>query len=174
MHVRQGRPGNTNDGCDTSAQLPLNQWSTVNVKLVGNLLTVSVGGKVWCSNKNYWTSDPGRKGVKVYASDPWYNAANARVKDFEYEKVEAPKATPVIQGPAITVRRNNVLKHVSTHAEFTLSMDIKPTGVIGGWSNIVHFTDKHNRNYGHHGSRIPAIWMYSNSARMHVRNGRPL
>jgi hypothetical protein len=52
-------------------------------------------------------------------------------------------------------------------------MDIKPTGVIGGWSNIVHFTDKHNRNYGHHGSRIPAIWMYSNSARMHVRNGRP-
>ena len=91
------------------------------MKLVGNLLTVSVDGKVWCSNKNYWTSDPGRKGVKVYGSDPWYNAADARLKDFDYEKVEAPKATPVIQGPTITVKKNNVLKHITTYAEYTFS-----------------------------------------------------
>jgi len=138
------------------------------VKLLGSVLTVAVDGKTWCTNKNYKTSDPGRKNVKVYASDPWHNAANARYKDFDYEKMEAPKETPVIQGPAVVVRKNTVLKHITTFSEYTYTMDIKPSGKRGGWTNLIHFMKKISN-----GSRIPGVWFYSGTTRMHVRQGRP-
>jgi len=89
MHVRMGRPGKANDGCDPKEQLPLNKWSTFNLKLMGKTLTVSVDGKVLCVNNNYAKSDPSYKNVKVYAADPWHNAALARIKDFSYVDEDA-------------------------------------------------------------------------------------
>merc|ERR1712166_1413021 len=89
MHVRMGRPGKANDGCDPKEQLPLNKWSTFNLKLMGKTLTVSVDGKVLCVNNNYAHSDPSYKNVKVYAADPWHNNAHARIKDFSYVDEDA-------------------------------------------------------------------------------------
>merc|ERR1711957_678352 len=89
MHVRMGRPGKANDGCDPKEQLPLNKWSTFNLKLMGKTLTVSVDGKVLCVNNNYAKSDPSYKNVKVYAADPWHNNAHARIKDFSYVDEDA-------------------------------------------------------------------------------------
>merc|ERR1712166_1667845 len=89
MHVRMGRPGKANDGCDPKEQLPLNKWSTFNLKLMGKTLTVSVDGKVLCVNNNYANSDPSYKNVKVYAADPWHRTAQASIKDFSYVDEDA-------------------------------------------------------------------------------------
>merc|ERR1711957_732983 len=89
MHVRMGRPGKANDGCDPKEQLPLNKWSTFNLKLMGKTLTVSVDGKVLCVNNNYAKSDPSYKNVKVYAADPWHRTAQASIKDFSYVDEDA-------------------------------------------------------------------------------------
>merc|ERR1711957_1063580 len=89
MHVRMGRPGKANDGCDPKEQLPLNKWSTFNLKLMGKTLTVSVDGKVLCKNNNYAKSDPSYKNVKVYAADPWHRTAQASIKDFSYVDEDA-------------------------------------------------------------------------------------
>merc|ERR1711957_629026 len=89
MHVRMGRPGKANDGCDPKEQLPLNKWTTFNLKLMGKTLTVSVDGKVLCVNNNYAKSDPSDKNVKVYAADPWHRTAQASIKDFSYVDEDA-------------------------------------------------------------------------------------
>merc|ERR1712166_920227 len=89
MHVRMGRPGKANDGCDPKEQLPLNKWSTFNLKLMGKTLTVSVDGKVLCVNNNYAKSDPSYKNVEVYAADPWHRTALASIKDFSYVDEDA-------------------------------------------------------------------------------------
>merc|ERR1711957_1011138 len=89
MHVRMGRPGKANDGCGPKEQLPLNKWSTFNLKLMGKTLTVSVDGKVLCKNNNYAKSDPSYKNVKVYAADPWHRTAQASIKDFSYVDEDA-------------------------------------------------------------------------------------
>jgi hypothetical protein len=94
MHVRQARPGAGNDGCDSCAPLAMNAWSKVGLKLEGNTLSVSVNDKVCCTNHKYAHKEEGHKDVMVYVSDPWYDAASAQVKDFNYADVHAPKPTP--------------------------------------------------------------------------------
>ena len=89
MCVRQGRPGRDNDGCDSCAPLTVGAWSKVGLKLEGNTLSVSVNDKVCCTNHNYAHKEEGHKDVKVYVSDPWYQAASAKVKDINYADASA-------------------------------------------------------------------------------------
>jgi hypothetical protein len=313
MHVRQGRPGSSNDGCDTSAQLPHNRWSKVTVRLSGSVLTVLVNGQTWCTNRNYSSSDPGRKNVRVYASDPWYVAAKASIKDFSYKGLATKSVVAVglqsrdhsslcmhpqggqpntnvrliwhpgcrsesrlmlkfvpagdgsyyiqsaksglcvhprggqprtnvdliwhpgcrdtdgrlrftkvnagggyfylrskkngmcvhprgghartnvqwifhpgcsgtrlqfkalnfaANAPAATggfpLVKGKLLKTITTHKNYELSFNIRPTSKVNGWNNVLHFTKGPSNN-----SRIPAIWFFSRTTRMHVRQGRP-
>merc|ERR1711871_412669 len=70
------------------------------------------------------------------------------------------------------VRRSRFMGYFNTHRNFKMQFSIKPRNIRHGWQNILHFT-ANNRNYGSHGSRIPAIWFYGRSTRMHIRMGRP-
>ena len=49
------------------------------------------------------------------------------------------------------------------------SMEIKPTGLKSGWTNIFHAMTGKGRCCSN-GARIPAIFMYSQSTRLHVCN----
>lgn len=93
MHVKQGRPGHPNDGCDTINELPLMKWSTVTLQLLESTFTVHVNGELWCSRSSFGNSDHGRSNVKVYASDKFHKAAKARIMDFEYGQAR-PDETP--------------------------------------------------------------------------------
>merc|ERR1712139_217730 len=78
----------------------------------------------------------------------------------------------VLLGGARTLRRNTRLSsNFRTASEYDLSFDIKPFRKVRGWANILHFT-KRNSNYGRAEDRNPAIWFYSNSYRLHIRQGR--
>jgi hypothetical protein len=52
----------------------------------------------------------------------------------------------------------------TTSRFFELSFDLVPHGKVRGWNNILHIG---NTN----GERIPAVWMFSGSTRLHVRMG---
>ena len=78
----------------TSTAIPLNQYSTVVVQQTPNAknkafydFQVIVNGKIEVSvvNKKPRTF----KKVKYYASDPWYEAPHAAMKDFKIEKFSA-------------------------------------------------------------------------------------
>ena len=49
---------------------------------------------------------------------------------------------------------------------WTLSMSIKPTGKVSGWSNIFHATI--GKNHGRYGDRVPGIWFHSNTNKLHI------
>ena len=46
---------------------------------------------------------------------------------------------------------------------YSLSFDIKPTGVISDWGSILHYTTDKKEN-----SRVPAIWFYPKSLRLYL------
>ena len=64
---------------------------------------------------------------------------------------------------------NNPIAIVSGKANYRLSFDIVPTGIISGWGSILHFTTVNN--CCEFGSRSPAIWFWPGTSRMHVRIG---
>merc|ERR1719486_1358699 len=67
------------------------------------------------------------------------------------------------------LRRSSVKSTtITTHRNFKLEFSIKPHGKVHGWNNVLHFS----AGTGSNGSRIPAIWFYSGTTRMHVRMGR--
>merc|ERR1719460_621699 len=85
LHCRMARHGNGNDGCDPGHQLALNKWTNVKITLSGRSFSVYYNGRLMCRNNNFhgrrW---PGKSGVKVWASDPWYHPASAFVRSLNY------------------------------------------------------------------------------------------
>merc|ERR1712159_559512 len=68
------------------------------------------------------------------------------------------------------VRKSRFMGMYKTYRNFEMEFSIKPHSKRGGWQNILHFT-ANNHNHGPHGSRIPGIWFYGSSTRMHIRMG---
>ncbi|XP_066915488.1 uncharacterized protein [Clytia hemisphaerica] len=50
--------------------------------------------------------------------------------------------------------------------EWSVSFEIKMLGTIRGWTNIIHFTT--GGNHGHRGTRIPAVFVWSNTYKLHI------
>merc|ERR1712054_576534 len=72
----------------------------------------------------------------------------------------------IVNGARRVSRRKHV-KTITSKSEFTLKFQIKPMSKQGGWRSIVHFAEGNGR------LRIPAIWFYSGTTRLHVRMARP-
>ena len=82
LHVRIGDigPGGPNWGIDTNP-IPINQKSSFRLECIGKKVTLTVNGDVWN------VTQPGRRDnglVNVYASNPWYQPANALLENFCY------------------------------------------------------------------------------------------
>ena len=64
---------------------------------------------------------------------------------------------------------NNPVAVVFGKADYRLSFDIEPTGAIGNWASILHFTT--GNNCCGFGQRSPGIWFFPDNTRLHVRIG---
>merc|ERR1712159_63422 len=69
------------------------------------------------------------------------------------------------------VSRNALIRRVNTASQFNLSFDVYPQAKQNGWRNILHFTKR--GNCCGQTDRIPGVWMYSRSTRLHIRMARP-
>ena len=70
----------------------------------------------------------------------------------------------------LTVSRNQLVKQINIDRDYRLEFTIMPTGKIPGWSNILHSTLT-GANCCAPGDRMPGIWFFSNTTRMHIRSG---
>ena len=63
--------------------------------------------------------------------------------------------------------RNNPVTSISTlHPVWEVSVDIFPTGITPGWSNILQLSiGDHNKNYG---DRVPGIWFRPDTTNLHI------
>jgi len=80
LHIRDGSTANGNDGCDPDEQLPANEPTTVKIDINPNNLEVFYNDVSKC------TGDRGARqefaNARVFASDPWHDAANAVIDDL--------------------------------------------------------------------------------------------
>ena len=61
----------------------------------------------------------------------------------------------------------------SLPVDYSVSLSITPdTEIVSEWANIIHFTST-DSNCCDYGARIPAIWFYGGSRRLHIRDGSP-
>ena len=93
---------------------------------------------------------------------PFVNKEDLQMEGSERYNIIDENFTPIVQGkeyPGFEVKKN-----------YKLEMTLLPTGTKPGWSNIIHVSAS-GKNHGSPFDRIPAIWFYSNSTRLHIRTG---
>lgn len=64
---------------------------------------------------------------------------------------------------------------VNLPLDYTVSFDLQPNSVNAineVWSNIIHFTAT-GSNCCEYGDRVPAVWFYPGSLRLHIIDGQP-
>jgi len=80
-------------------------------------------------------------------------------------------ATIKLLGGNGVLRRNRKLRPIDIPLDFEIGLDIKPTtGIVQGWSNILHFTAT-NTNCCGYGSRIPGVWFRPGNRELFIADG---
>merc|ERR1711918_205972 len=68
---------------------------------------------------------------------------------------------------------SNAKTSMTTLQEYTLQFDIYPQGTVNGWNNIMHMSGTGanccNVDSSGNADRTPAIWFYSDTTRMRIR-----
>jgi hypothetical protein len=165
LHIRVGSDKAANGGIDTVA-LPMNQTTKVTIQTLGG------EGYVFFNNSFAgFFETPGTRfsgTAYFFMSNTWYAPAEARVSNVRMigtSKMVAPTLSKVPKNRAFQVS-NGYKGKVEVPYNYTLSFRISPKGVSDSWTNILHYT-RDNTD----GSRMPAIYMWPGSTRMHVRVG---
>ena len=73
----------------------------------------------------------------------------------------------IVQRKPKQLKRNKLVRKVKVLKRgWSLSFAIKPTGVVKGWSNIMHATlGKNSKRYG---DRTPGVWFISGTTKLHI------
>merc|ERR1711970_949370 len=68
------------------------------------------------------------------------------------------------------IRKGSRVAYVNAHHHYEVTFSIIPRRRVNGWSNVLHVTAT-NRNCCGWADRIPGIWFFSRTSRMHIRSG---
>ena len=80
-----------------------------------------------------------------------------------------PGAT-MLQDATIQLARDNELAPIDLPLDYTVGFTLTPRAYVGEWANIIHVSATGN-NCCNYGDRIPGIWFYANTYRLHIRDG---
>eukprot|EP00466_Bigelowiella_natans_P010902 jgi/Bigna1/76348/fgenesh1_pg.40_\ len=173
LHLRSGTDKNWNEGCDPTDMLTLNKKYSISFTVLQGstdaYFITKINGKQKCFHKSPGAKLlAGKPGMSVYASSSDYDAAIATIEKLVYT---APpmlaSGSDLLGGKTMTLEKGTLLGRIKTFEAYKLSFEITPTGVQEHWSSIVHMTK--NDNAAKAGDRIPAIWFYPGSTRLHLR-----
>ena len=160
-HLGSGTGASSYRVINTAQALPLNTWSTILITIdaIALFMTLGVTGGVTIPTMSVAFATPAQTtwpSVQVYAADPWYDAAAAKIRNLV---IAPPAALPVSYYPAssyptgFTIYEGNLVGVVSLPAAYTVSFDLFPTADGTTWRNIVQLTATGNNN----AARLPAI-----------------
>ena len=173
FHMIDGHAKVGNDECPIRQQLADKKTTHVQIEMQRSFVNVYWNGKKMCrekrSDRKNWPK------AKVYASDPWYNPALATIANFAIVYSPPLKGAVVFQKKGtFKCKKSTLIGNVNLPTDYSVDVDITPSGVAGGWRSILHFTT--GGNCCGYGSRIPGVWFYSNTRRLlvvdgHTKNG---
>lgn len=133
----------------------------VEFDIPGGLLTLGTG----CHNKDHENWGFGQiincQDYKLYG-DRCYGKPGL-TKDL----VKNEELT-IVNNSYLNLVRNNLIQEFDITKDYKLDITIHPTGVISGWSNVIHSTLSGNNCCGSK-DRLPGLWFFSNTTRLHIR-----
>ncbi|XP_065662137.1 uncharacterized protein LOC100207579 isoform X3 [Hydra vulgaris] len=146
--------------CIKTTSLTLGKWSSVKI------YQGMQGGKYWFSvdlngiNIHKVENSDARDfyNMKVYASDPWYNAQNASVNDLLIVNGKIEYLLDNV--PTLLKKAKKIAEIPKLEQEFLISFDVNPYKFDLGLHNVIHFTI--NSDNGHYGDRVPCISFQEN------------
>ena len=160
-------------------EVPQNAWFTVTITLDLSLkvMTASVTGYVTIPTQSATFVTPNQQtwsGVQLYASDPFYVATAAKMRNLV---IAPPAALPASYCPAssyadgFTLSASNLLGVVSLPSSYLVSFDLYPTGnnavqQTTNWLSILALTATGSIDgyTGNGGDRLPMIFLCGDSA----------
>merc|ERR1712167_547483 len=173
LHIRDGSSANGNHGCDPEEQLPLNEWTTVRMDMTAGGMEVFYNGVSKCTQEGRDRS--AFNNIQVYAADPWHETAAGSMRQLtviamDSNDVLVPGATYLTASPMMLVQGTE-FQPIDVPLDYEVAFTITPTAAVGGWGNIIHITAD-GGNCCNYGQRIPGVWFYPGSTRLHIRDGQ--
>jgi hypothetical protein len=119
------------------------------------------------SNLNGVYDGPGK--IKSFATGiclrTWHGYHYSMRSSHMWVKPCESESKVLISGDFTPVRSHKLTNSFATSENFVLGFDLVVHGVANGWRNILHFGNANTE-------RIPAVWTYSRSSKLHVRMGK--
>mmetsp|Transcript_32193 Transcript_32193/g.78573 ORF Transcript_32193/g.78573 Transcript_32193/m.78573 type:complete len:579 (+) Transcript_32193:77-1813(+) len=79
--------------------------------------------------------------------------------------------TELLIGEGSDLVQGTSLGEVQASQNYEVSFVVTPHKTREGWSNLIHFTQT-GKNCCDEGDRMPAVWFFTQSTRLHIRSGR--
>ncbi|XP_065679570.1 uncharacterized protein LOC101235088 isoform X2 [Hydra vulgaris] len=159
----------------TTNPVGLNQWSNVEIsQILRNsvyVYTIRLNGEVVFSENNNQVQS--FDNVKVYASDPWYDAQDGSIRNL-FVVNGASSNDPHLYGiilprdfiddaSEIVIKKNNLVATlVLLKRQYSVSFELKPTSYQTGWHSVLHMTI--GQDLANYGDRIPGVWFHEDGS----------
>ncbi|XP_065662118.1 uncharacterized protein LOC136084861 [Hydra vulgaris] len=154
--------------------LKLNLWTNIEVsqflQSAYYLYTIRINGDVVFSTINSQAQT--FENVKVYASDPWYEAQDGFIKNFFIiNGVSNSGVQPIVILPKdyinyrkeFTLAKGLYLGNLNVMMkEYTISFNLKPKSYSKGLANVLSFTL--DNNIGKYGDRSSSVWFHEDGS----------
>jgi hypothetical protein len=103
----------------------------------------------------------------LHISNPWTKPANASISNVKMIAITSlapllPIESSIINTP--TQLTPLTMGYVKIPANYSLSFNIKPLGVLSEKSSIIHFTNNEQQS-----TQLPAIWFLPNTNNLSIR-----
>jgi hypothetical protein len=96
-----------------------------------------------------------------------YKASPSNEDSYKMEVSSVPE----LIGAGGLLVKNTKVGEVQASKNYEVSFVLTPHHTLSGWTNIFHFTQTGN-NCCNQGDRIPAVWFFSDTTRLHVRSSQ--
>eukprot|EP00466_Bigelowiella_natans_P018913 jgi/Bigna1/90167/estExt_fgenesh1_pg.C_640032 len=178
LYIRSGTTMEHDVGCDIHANHALElgkKHTIVFIVTEGPTHVVKIDGSKVC-HFNPKSNDlvPNSPATQLWVGDKWYTSAVGKIGSIIYEPLPLmprPSPSDLTSGKTLVLGGDPIyLGYLDTFETYEMTTHVKLTGIVRGWSNLLHVTAK-GTNFEKPGSRIPGIWVIPHSTRLQVIMG---
>ena len=138
LFIRVATTANSNDGLESSANLPVNATTNVRLEAVGRELMLFFNNSF--DAYTALSADRISGNATVYVSDPWHLPASANLAGIKMTEKKIITAIPPVSAVNGALKKGSGLEKTVVPADYALSFDITPLGVIHHWGSIIHYS----------------------------------
>ena len=148
-----------------------NQDNNVQIVAFGNKVSYYVNDEKVGSMLTPFSDRPELDLLHVFASDNFYNAANAQITNLVFSSINSDGPIPFYPNPIAIKKNNKVGEVLPTSKNFKINFLIQPSGIKSGLSSILRFGRTSYKDKDFYGDRAPAFFFSPGTLKLLVAQG---